>query len=108
MCSAYIQDQDSKTFTMGFLAPFDHLGDERLHHPVFEYPAINKSACLMPYFAVHLGNPEQSQICIKGVPWDDQQRPHEASVAENAADQSFRLSHSVYRDWHGIYLNFLP
>jgi hypothetical protein len=42
---------------MGFLAPF--------HHPVSEYLSINKSAYMMPYFVVHLGNPEKAQICVK-------------------------------------------
>jgi hypothetical protein len=71
MCSAFTQDQDERTFTVGFLAPLYHLGNQDLHHLTFEYLLISKSAGLMSYFVVLFGNPE-SQICASDVLSDNQ------------------------------------
>jgi hypothetical protein len=61
----------------------------------------------MPDFAVLLGNSDQPQICINGMPWDNQSGSHEASIAENATNQNHSLSCSIHRGREGIHLKFL-
>jgi hypothetical protein len=48
------------------------------------------------------------QIEWNGGPRDNQSGLHEASIGSNAANQSYPLSGSIHRDWHGVRLKFLP